>query len=159
MSLQCPKCGGKMLVKTTSITKSGKYKMFQCKSCGFKHSISGPDVDDLTPEQILARKPANHRRLSAQDALNIRDSLETKAELSRRYGISTAMVDQLQKGLIYRDVLASDFRPRPGLNDPSCERCREWRGMEFPNPCAMGFPDPVAEGVGFARDCSLYVVR
>jgi hypothetical protein len=141
-----------MLVKGTSKTKSGKYKKWECKSCGYKHSISGPDIDNLTPEQILACKPCSKRRLSDEDAIKIRDSLESKAELARRYGIATSMVYQIQHGLIYNDV------PRPGPSDPSCERCREWRGLESANPCRMGFPDPVAEGPGFARDCSLYVV-
>lgn len=141
-----------MLVKSTSITKSGKYKKWKCKSCGYKHSISGPDIDNLTPEQILACKPCSKRRLSDEVAIKIKDSLESKAELAKRYGIAHSMVYQIQKGLIYGDV------PRLGPNDPSCERCREWRGMESTDPCGMGFPDPVIEGVGFARDCSVYVV-
>jgi hypothetical protein len=147
-----------MLVKRTSITKSGKYKKWECKSCKFEHSISGPDIDNLTPEQILACKPCSKRRLSDEDAIKIRDSLESKAELARRYGIAHSMVYQIQQGIAYRDLLPENWRRPPGPNDPSCERCREWRGLESADPCRMGFPDPAIEGVGFARDCSVYVV-
>jgi hypothetical protein len=92
------------------------------------------------------------------DAIAIRVSTDTRRELSERYGISTELVRQIQQGIAYRDLLPENFRRPPGPNDPSCERCREWRGLESADPCGMGFPDPVIEGVGFARDCSVYVV-
>ena len=154
MTFNCPECGGKILVRGTSITKYGKYKQFQCKSCNFKHSISGSNVDNLTPEQILANG-ATKRRISDADAIAIRESSEPRKQLAAQYGISIQMVRSIQIGEVYRDLLPGGFRRPPGPNDPSCVRCREWRNDE----CLMGFPDPQIEGVGFACDCSLYVVE
>jgi hypothetical protein len=46
----------------------------------------------------------------------------------------------------------------PGPADPSCEHCREWLGFEADHPCRFGFPEPVSEGPGFARDCAVFQV-
>jgi hypothetical protein len=58
-------------------------------------------------------------------------------------------------GYRHRDLIAPPAAPVLGPADPSCERCREWRGER----CSLGFPDPIEEGPGFARDCNLYVVE
>jgi hypothetical protein len=42
--------------------------------------------------------------------------------------------------------------PPPEPDELSCYRCKLWNGEE----CRMGFPDPIEEGPGFARDCSLF---
>lgn len=158
MTLECPKCGGTWRTTHNRPTKTGWYRRWLCRNCGHSKSISSTDAADLTAEQIEKRRPTPKRRVPDPDAIAIRVSTDTRRELSERYGISTELVRQIQQGIAYRDLLPENFRRPPGPNDPSCERCREWRGLESADPCGMGFPDPVIEGVGFARDCSVYVV-
>jgi hypothetical protein len=117
--------------------------------------VRGEGVENLTVAEIMKHPALAKRRISDADAIAIRVSSDSRKELSTRYGISVEMVRQIQVGDVYRDLLPEGFRRPPGPNDPSCERCREWRGDE----CLMGFPDPQIEGVGFACDCSLYVVE
>ena len=105
MSLACPKCGGKIVIRSTSTYKEMFYKTWKCKACDYRRSLYAESLEGLTNEQQFEMAKAVQRK-----------------------------------------------------DGPSCERCREWRGLESANPCGMGFPDPVIEGVGFARDCSLYVV-
>ncbi len=92
------------------------------------------------------------RRLNAQQVRAIIGSSESHSALGRIYGCSRETIRQIRAGQLYRDVLPEGYRPPPGPGDPSCERCQEWRG----DYCSLGFPDPIEEGVGFARDCSLY---
>jgi hypothetical protein len=59
----------------------------------------------------------------------------------------------------HRDLIAPPIAPVPAPGDPSCERCREWLGFEADHPCRFGFPEPVSEGPGFARDCAVFEVE
>jgi hypothetical protein len=147
-----------MITASTGITGKGTYKRWKCKSCGYFLSLNAPDIDSLSPEEIIRRSHEPKRRLPDAAVIAIRNARGSKQAIGDEYGVSREMVRQIQAGLVYRDLLPENFRRPPGPNDPSCERCREWRGLESANPCGMGFPDPVIEGVGFARDCSLYVV-
>jgi DNA-directed RNA polymerase subunit M/transcription elongation factor TFIIS len=159
MILDCPKCGGKMITAGTSTTGKGIYKRWKCKACGHSLSVNAPDIDSLSPEEIIRRSQGTKRRLPDAAVVAIRNALGSKQAIANEYGVSRELVRQIQAGELYRDLLPEGFQRPPGLNDPSCERCREWRGLESADPCRMGFPDPVVEGVGFARDCSLYQVR
>jgi transposase-like protein len=106
MIINCPVCGGKMIVEKTCKYKRRTYKRWLCKSCDYLMVAAAESFDGLTAKQII----------------------EMASPVKRR-------------------------------NGPSCTSCNNWRGEENPSPCAMGFPDPVIEGPGFARDCSLYQVR
>ena len=96
----------------------------------------------------------NRRRFTPEQVAAIVGSSEKNPALGRIYGCSPETIRQIRAGQIYRDVLPDGYRPPPGPGDPSCERCQEWRG----DHCSMGFPDPIEEGIGFARDCSLFHV-
>jgi hypothetical protein len=95
------------------------------------------------------------RKFSAEQVAAIIASTETHRALGKLYGCSRETIRQIRVGKIYRDVLPEGYYPPPGPGDPSCERCQEWRG----EACSLGFPDPIEEGLGFARDCSLYAVE
>jgi DNA-directed RNA polymerase subunit M/transcription elongation factor TFIIS len=160
MMIDCPKCDGKMKTTHNRRTGQGWYKRWQCKACKHYLSVRGEDVQELSADEIIERSAqGKRRRVSDADAIAIRLSTDPRKELAARYGISVEMVRQIQVGDVYQDLLPENFRRPPGPNDPSCERCREWRGLESADPCAMGFPDPQLEGVGFAQDCSLYEPR
>jgi hypothetical protein len=159
MMIDCPKCGGKMKTTHNKLTGTKWHRRWQCKDKECRHAISirGEGIENLTAAEIIERggEAKARRRVSDADAIAIRVSSDPRKDLATRYGISVEMVRQIQVGEVYRDLLPEGFRKPPGPNDPSCERCREWRDDE----CLMGFPDPQIEGVGFACDCSLYVVE
>ena len=159
MMIECPECGGTMITTHSTLAKTGRYRRWRCKECGHAISVRDEQVAQLNAAEILKRGARRGRRLADADAIAIRLSTDPRRELAERYGVSPELIRQIQQGEAYRDLLPENWRRPPGPRDPSCERCREWRGLESPDPCAMGFPDPVMEGVGFARDCSLYEVR
>jgi hypothetical protein len=98
----------------------------------------------------------SHRKLNAEQVAAVIASAESHRALGQIYGVSGECIRQIRQGIIYRDLLPEGYRPPPRRGDPSCERCREWLGPDAANPCGMGFPDPIEEGPGFARDCSLF---
>ena len=59
-------------------------------------------------------------------------------------------------GYRLRDLIAPPIAAPPDPGDPSCEHCREWQGFDAEHPCRFGFPEPVSEGPGFARDCAVF---
>jgi len=160
MMLDCPECGGRMKATHNKQTSLGWYRRWKCKSCPHQLSVSGDDVQDLSAEEIIERSTeCKRRKLSDAAAIAIRRSTDPRKELAAHYGVSVELIRQIQAGEAYQDLLPEGFRRAPGPNDPSCERCREWRGSDGATPCSLGFPDPIEEGPGFARDCSLYVVE
>jgi len=94
----------------------------------------------------------SHRKLNAEQVAAVIASAESHRALGQIYGVSGECIRQIRQGIIYRDLLPEGYRPPPRRGDPSCERCKLWEGES----CGMGFPDPLEEGPGFARDCSLY---
>jgi hypothetical protein len=68
------------------------------------------------------------------------------------FGCSGETVRQILVGMLYQDLLPGNYKPPPKAGEPSCDHCRFWEEEE----CGMGFPDPIEEGPGFARDCSLF---
>ncbi len=156
---QCPKCGAMAFSVIASRMIDGKrYRRKKCGSC--QHRAS-----DIDGEPIPGRRASNTRRgFRRFNAQQIAEIVALKGTMSLRaigqqFGCSGETVRQIFAGMLYRDLLPENYRPAPGPGDPSCERCREWRGPDAEHPCRMGFPDPVIEGPGFARDCNLYVVE
>jgi hypothetical protein len=94
----------------------------------------------------------SHRKLNAEQVAAVIASTESHRALGQIYGVSGECIRQIRQGIIYRDLLPEGYRPPPRRGDPSCERCKLWEGES----CSMGFPDPIEEGPGFARDCSLF---
>jgi hypothetical protein len=100
----------------------------------------------------VADSAVSHRKLNAEQVAAVIASTESHRALGQIYGVSGECIRQIRQGIIYRDLLPEGYRPPPRRGDPSCERCKLWEGES----CGMGFPDPIEEGPGFARDCSLY---
>jgi|694.fasta_scaffold63958_4 hypothetical protein len=92
------------------------------------------------------------RKFTAEQIAAIIASPETHRALGQVYGVSRETIRQIRIGKIYRDALPDGYRPPPGPNDPSCERCMHW----YHGECGLGFPDPALEGPVFASDCSLF---
>jgi hypothetical protein len=150
--IPCTECGGLMAVTHTRQTKRGEYKRFACRNCKRRMSTFG-DVEHVAARR--SRVMQTSRRFTADQVAAIRESSDSKRQLADRYGCSPELIRQIRAGLIYCDLLPAGYRPPPRRGERSCERCREWMG----DACSIGFPDPLEEGPGFARDCSLYVAE
>lgn len=147
--IECNACGGLMVVTHTRQTKRGEYKRFACKACDNRMSVFG-GVEHVNVKPV--RLPSSSRRLSAAAVFAIRESVEKNRQLADRYGCSYELIRQIRAGLVYRDLLPAEFQRPAAAGGASCERCCHWEIDD----CGMGFPDPLEEGPGFARDCSLY---
>ena len=143
----CPECGGVLVTVRSVVRKSGRHRFMRCKSCGHRHIHRGNDP--AAPRL---------RRFDADTIKAIRESLDGQSALAKRYDCSQELIKAIRRGLLYRDLLPESFRQPPGPADPSCEHCREWLGFEADHPCRFGFPEPVSEGPGFARDCAVFQV-
>jgi hypothetical protein len=151
---ECPKCGGTAFVVVSSGLVHGKrYRRRHCKACGYRAS----DVDGKPPAKRNGNpgSRAKDRKFNAEQIAEIvaLKGVETQRTVGEMFNCSRETIRQIWCGMLYQDLLPENYRPVPGPGDPSCEHCREWRG----ETCSLGFPDPIEEGPGFARDCNLYV--
>ena len=72
--------------------------------------------------------------------------------LAEAYGVSRTMINNIRAGRYYADCLeCPPINAGPGV---SCQRCIHW--SESSACCTLGLPDPLTEGVAFARDCSAF---
>ena len=150
MKIDC-QCGAQMNLVNSRMQRGERYRRFNCPACGRKETRLGENADRSLPQ---FRSMAN-RRFDVATIEAIRRSDDGRRVLAKRYGCSQEMIRSIRAGIAYRDMLPEGFRSPPGPGDPSCERCRFWDA----EACTMGFPDPTEEGLGFARDCSLYQVE
>ena len=141
-------CGAQMKLFTSRMHRGERYRRFICPACGHKETRLGENADRPLP-QLRSR---TNRRFDLETIKAIRSSDDGRRVLAKRYGCSQEMIRSIRAGIAYRDMLPEGFRSPPKPGDPSCEQCRFWDA----EACGMGFPDPAEEGLGFARDCSLY---
>jgi hypothetical protein len=143
----------------SSMRINGRQQQLNCKDCDhkFKRLVNDKGMAGVR------RNPKADRRFSDETILAIRKQGASGnanwAQIGRNFNCSREMVRQICYGLIYRDSLPKDFRRPPGPADPKCDHCVEWMGTEAEYPCRLGVPDPIIEGVGFARDCEFYETK
>jgi hypothetical protein len=150
MKVHC-QCGTQMNLLTSRMHRGERYRRFSCPECGRRETRLGDNADQPLPQF----RSMTNRRFDAATVDAIRRSPDGRRTLAKRYGCSQEMIRSIRAGIAYRDMLPEGFRSPPGPGDPSCERCRFWDAES----CSMGFPDPAEEGLGFARDCSLFEVE
>lgn len=121
--------------------------------------LSDRTVHIADPSVKKGQQRSGPRRFDAQQIAEMvaLKGTATLRAIGQQFDCSGETVRQVFTGMLYRDLLPEGYRPDPGSGDPSCERCREWRGPDAEQPCSLGFPDPIEEGPGFARDCNLFV--
>ena len=71
------------------------------------------------------------------------------SEMARRLNRSHQTIAQIRLGQVYGHRLPELPRWSAGR---SCEQCQHWAGR-----CDLGFPDPVEEGTGFAREGACFL--
>jgi hypothetical protein len=151
---QCPECNdlSSFCITYSRMIRGQRRRRKSCKSCGFSTvDLDGEPIQ--TPDRLGGTRRFTQEQIAQMVALK---GTATLRAIGQQFGCSGEMVRQIFGGMLYRDLLPDSYRPNPRPGDPSCERCREWRGPDAEHPCRMGFPDPVIEGPGFARDCALF---
>ena len=92
--------------------------------------------------------------LSADAVRDILLSAESTRVMADRYGVSRQSVSQIRLGRTHTGL----FPEIPRREQPpsvTCRDCCHWQPQRF-EPCDLGHPDPVIEGVGFASWCASY---
>jgi len=150
---ECPKCGASAFVTVSSgLVRGKRYRRRHCKACGHRAS----DVDGKPPTQRNGNpgSRAKDRKFNAEQIAGILalKGTMTQRAIGQMFGCSGETIRQIFAGMLYQDLLPGNYRPPPKPGDPSCEHCRFWEVEQ----CGIGFPDPIEEGPGFARDCSLF---
>lgn len=146
-----------MVVMYSHPRADGRCQTLRCKSCNHR---SKRMVDEHEP---INRRPNSNRKFAAETVLEIRargaSSLSNWIQLAKEYGCSRETIRQIMLGLAYRDLLPDDFVSQSNPR-PKCWHCVEWLGIDDEiHPCAIGMPDLLTEGEGFAADCEFYVRR
>lgn len=95
------------------------------------------------------RKPP---KLSDDQLRLILTRLEISDEvMAQQMGRTREAIRQVRNGVTYVDRCPELPRRVPQAEPLTCLTCKHWRGC-----CGFDLPDPVEEGISFARDCSLY---
>jgi hypothetical protein len=148
-----------MITTQSKMVLGSRYRRFECKACNHRISRGGDNADiEVVTSRHRYRARVRVRRFDDATIKSIRESPDGRRVLAKRHGCSEELIRAIRVGKLYRDLLPEGFRSPPGPADPSCETCREWLGFEADHPCRFGFPEPVSEGPGFARDCAVFQV-
>lgn len=152
----CPKCGGQGFIRDSWTSSLGVRRRMHC-SCGNRWT----DFDGKPP--LPARKrpppvlsPAEQRIIAVRGRLLTEDQIRlilTRLDIStREFGRllnnKRQTISNVRRGLRYANVLPEI----PRIRVRGCYHCTQWAGMK----CALGFPDPVIDGPGFATDCDQF---
>ncbi len=151
--ISCKHCQSTEVTIIRSRVQSGgvRARLIICKSC----KQSSEHFTDPPPKRKAGGR--GNYRFGDDDIKEILLSRCSHAEMALAMQCSSELIRQIRIGMLYTRRRAEIPRwgqevPPPEPDELSCYRCRLWNGEE----CRMGFPDPIEEGPGFARDCSLY---
>lgn len=96
-----------------------------------------------------------HRRTLDEAAIRlILTSSASHGALAKQLGIHRSAVSQIRLGRIYRNALPHLPRWTVNLN---CGMCLHWEASR--SACGLDLPDPITEGLHFARDCACFSHR
>jgi hypothetical protein len=124
----------------------------ECRDCGERWTTvrhgEKPGRERLKPS---ARRLAR-RKLTLEEVYRVLTERQTpNKSIAAELGVSRQCIELIRSGATWSDVFPE--LPR-NVKRLSCLRCKHWRSEE----CAIGFPDPMEEGPGFAVDCDFYEV-
>lgn len=142
MKIACPKCNGIMWSAGIRKTANGGYRRMICRSCCYHEKRQLDDTGKLPP---------GNRKFDAQQVREILEAEGTLYEIGQRFGCHRETVRQIRAGKLYKDLLPHNYLPQDPAG-PRCDKCIHWS-----EACNLGFPDPVIEGLYFARDCAAWV--
>lgn len=157
--MTCPECSGPALIAETRHLMSGDVRRrWKCKACKHRWTIyNGPTPTTGPPPT----------RLSDAAILDMLTSTESNVLMGKRYGCGHTTVRRVRVGDLHSKVLPHVPRWKNGkpqasaadtavITGPSCLLCIQYNGNPG-NPCGLGHPDPIEEGIEFATECSTYL--
>jgi len=154
--ISCQHCGSEDVTIIRSRVQTGgiRVRLVVCKSC----KQSSEHWTDPPPKRKIGGK--GNYRFNDDNLREILLSRCRHAEMALAMQCSSELIRQIRIGMLY--AARCPEVPRwgqqaapPQISEQNCYRCKHWSNDD----CGMGFPDPLQEGPGFARDCSLYAVR
>jgi hypothetical protein len=126
-------------------------RRYQCRDCGERWTV-------ITPGERPAREPLDParrsipRKLTHEKIYRILTETQTSVRaFAAELGVSCQTIQAIRSGATWKHAFPEILR---NAKRRSCNRCRHWDRGE----CAIGFPDPMEEGLGFAEDCEFYEV-
>jgi hypothetical protein len=167
----CPECSGPAITIDNHRLKNGDYRRrWACKVCKHRWTEYNGPAPTTGPPPI---------RLSDEVIGDILICTDSLVKMAKRHGCSPRTVQRIRYGDLHSKVLphvprwhggkpqatAADLPPSIDLQEPfatrravqmSCLLCIQYTGNPG-NPCGLGHPDPIEEGLGFAVDCSTYL--
>lgn len=159
IGVTCESCGKDKckVLESRPVTRDIRRRRWHCLSCKHRWTIytNKKGVTVQRPPKIKQeqRTPKSGRKLLKDEIkfILIETDLNNK-ELGDRFSLSRETIRLIRIGSIYKDVYPEIERSKPKhSNRPSCKKCEMWKGR-----CLMEIPDPVVEGVKFAKDCFWY---
>lgn len=159
----CPDCssGHTAIVESRRCSNGTRRRRYGCFHCGHRWTLWDGERPDLA--QIAKRRKRRPPRRGvaplADDqvlqALMRRDL--SHGQMGKLLGRSGEAIRQLRHGVshqgVHPDVPRWGALPKAAITaGRSCSICTHWACGQ----CGYGFPDPLAEGPGFARECDLY---
>lgn len=155
--MPCPICG----VRSTDVLQSkllangSRRRRYGCRSCNHRWTIWIGDRPQQGQPRGVKRGPMQARppKLTDEQVRLILTRLDTTDEvMAQRMGRTREAIRQVRVGITYANACPDLPRRGQALEGLTCTTCRHWLN----NGCGFQVPDCLTEGIGFARDCSLY---
>lgn len=154
-SFSCLACESVNTSIIRSAVNSGgcRRRLVRCRDCG--HCSLYLDDQPLVIDRNIKRKYHRSYRFSDAVIRQVLLSQDSHATVAATLGCSTEAIRLIRVGRSYRQCVPDIPRwsKRVAVADaPNCRYCVHWAGSQ----CGLGFPDPLQEGLQFAKDCSMY---
>lgn len=140
----CPICdhtGVRMLLSRLQ-TNGTRQRRFSCEQCSHRWSTWSKNCPPRSRTPALT----DEQLREVLTELHINDEV-----MAQRMGRTRQSISQIRNGTTLAKRCPDLPRRTKFVDGLTCTTCRHWRGQ-----CGFDLPDPVEEGIGFARDCSLY---
>lgn len=147
--LVCSHGNGYVLETKTRIDGSVR-RRFECRDCGNRWTIiSEGEKPGRAPLPPIARNVARRKLTLEQVHRVLTETEATQKAMAAELGVSRQCIQLIRCGATWPDAFPE--LPR-NVKRRSCVKCKHWRS----GGCAIGFPDPLEEGLSFAADCDFY---
>jgi transcriptional regulator NrdR family protein len=152
-TVSTPGCShnNRFVLETKTRVDGSVRRRYQCRDCGERWTVISPgEKPGREPLKPIAKRLP--RKLTLEQVYRVLTETQTSQKrMAVELGVVRQCIQQIRSGATWADVFPEIPRK---VARKSCEKCRHWDAGE----CAIGFPDPLEEGTGFAADCDFYEV-
>lgn len=161
IEMDCPSCDAThtRVLEVRPCANGTKRRRYCCLSCDYRWTVWDGD------RPMKGGRPGHRQSIRTQPSIDDIRLVLTRRDLNNKQagniiGRSAECVRQIRCGKSRASTLPDLIRfnatdQQPASDGPNCLECKEWRNGR----CSFGFPDPLVEGLTFAADCDLYVLR